>query len=141
MPYATLQTLIDQFGLDETTRSADRNLDGVPDVGVYERALDDASGEIDSYIAVVYKTPLDPVPEVVVTYAATIAMYRMSSDVGTLTEEKRKRYEDAIRWLRDVAAGKAVIGGAVEPESKNAGGIRMTASPREYTVARIRGIL
>jgi phage gp36-like protein len=141
MAYATLQTLVDQVGVDEVTRSADRDLDGVADVAVVDRAIADADAEIDSYVGAIYKVPLAPVPSVVVTYSAVIAMYRLSSDIGTLTEEKRQRYEDAIRWLRDVASGKAVLGADVEPEAKSAGGIRFSAAPREFTTSRTRGIL
>ncbi|MBL9102159.1 MAG: DUF1320 domain-containing protein [Myxococcales bacterium] len=141
MSYASLQTLTDQFGADEVTRSADRDQDGVADVGVVDRALADADGEIDSYIGSVYKLPLDPVPSVVVTYAGAIALYRMSLQTGVLTDEKRQRYEDAIRWLRDVAAGKATLGGQPEPEPKAASGTRMTAEPREWTRQTIGRIL
>ena len=116
MSYATLQTLIDQFGADEVTRSADRDADGVADTDVVERALEHADGIIDSRVAVKYKLPLNPVPDVVVAYAGDIALYRMSYEAGSLTDEKRRRYEDAVRWLDQVAAGKAVLGGQPEPE-------------------------
>lgn len=141
MAYASLQTLIDAYGEDEVVRSADRDNDGVADVGVVDRGLADADGEIDSYIGVKYKLPLDVVPGVLVTHAGVIALYRMSENTGVLTDEKRKRYEDTIRWLRDVSAGKATLGGQPEPDAKVAGGIRMVAAPREYTVQKVRGIL
>jgi phage gp36-like protein len=141
MSYATLQTLIDQFGADEVTRSADRDADGVADTDVVEQALADADGIIDSRVAVKYKLPLNPVPDVLVAYAGDIALYRMSYDAGTLTDEKRRRYDDALRWLDQVASGKAVLGGQPEPDTKTAGGIRMTAAPREFTYSKARGML
>lgn len=141
MSYASLQTLIDQFGEAEVVRSSDRDADGIADTDVVERALEGADGIIDSRIGVVYTLPLNDVPLVLVHYAGDIALYRMSYDCGTLTEEKRKRYEDAIRWLDQVAAGKAVLGGQPEPDTKTSGGIRMTAEPREYTRTKLGGIL
>lgn len=142
MAYATLQTLVDQVGADEVVRSADRDLDGVADVDVVDRAIADADAEIDSYVGAKYKVPLDPVPAVVITYSGVIALYRLSSDIGTLTPEKRQRYEDAVRWLKDVSSGKAVLdAGGVEPDAKSTGNIRMTASPREFTTAKARSIL
>jgi phage gp36-like protein len=140
MSYASISTLVDQFGEDEVTRSADRDQDGAADVGVVDQALKDADGEINSYIAVVYKLPLNPVPDVVVTYAGVIALYRMSLQTGVLTDEKRQRYEDAIRWLRDVAKGTAVLDGAELPATKQ-GGLRYTTEPREYTRTKLGGIL
>jgi len=140
MAYASYSTLVDQYGEAEVTRSSDRDQDGAADVGVVAQALDDADGEIDSYIGVVYKLPLNPVPGVVVTYAGVIALYRMSLQTGVLTEEKRQRYEDAIRWLRDVAKGNAVLDGSEQPSTK-AGGIRYVTEPREYTRTKLGGIL
>lgn len=141
MPYASLQTLIDQYGIVAVTLAADRDGDGVVDVGVIDRGLADADGEIDSYIGTKYKLPINPAPPVLTTYAGAIAFYRISDATGALTEEKRKRYDDALRWLRDVAAGKATLDGAVPAEEKQAGGIRMTAAPREFTTATTRSIL
>ena len=139
MAYSTLQTLVDQFGSDEVTRSSDRDADGVADVGVVDRAIADADGEIDSYLGVKYEVPLNPVPGIVVTASATIAMYRMSYDAGTLTDEKRRRYEDLIRWLRDVASGKAVLDGGVG--GKSSGGVRYFSEPRECTRGKLGGVL
>jgi phage gp36-like protein len=140
VPYATLQTLIDLFGEDETTRSSDRDGDGVADTDVVTRALEAADGIIDSRIGVKYKLPLIEVPAVLIPYAADIALYRMSYDTGTLTEEKRKRYEDALRWLDLVATGKAVLDGAAQPETK-AGGSRYFSEAREFTRAKLGEIL
>lgn len=139
MAYSTLQTIIDQFGAKEVLRASDRDKDGVADVGVVDRAIADADAEIDSYLGTKYPVPLNPVPGIVVTASATIAMYRMSYDSGTLTEEKRRRYEDLIRWLRDVAAGKAVLDGGVG--EKSSGGVRYFSEPREYTRTKLGGIL
>ena len=43
-------------------------------------------------------------------------MYRLSPDHSALTDEKRKRYEDAVRWLRDVSKGVASLGASEELE-------------------------
>lgn len=141
MSYASQSTLELQFGADEVTRSADRDADGVADVDVVARALSEADGIIDSRIGVVYDLPLQTVPEVLVAYAGDIALYRLSYDAGTLTDEKRRRYEDALRWLDAVAAGKAVLGGQPEPDKIGGAGTRITAGERLYTRSTLRGIL
>jgi phage gp36-like protein len=142
MSYASLQTLIDQYGEAEVVRSADRDQDGVADADVVERALTGADGIIDSYVGVKYELPINPVPDVLVEYAGDIALYRMSAEVGTYTEEKRQRYDDAIKWLMAVAAGKAVLGGQPEPPPKGGeGNIRLVAQPREFTRSYTGGIL
>ena len=141
MAYATYTTLLEQVGIDELTRSSDRNGNGVADVGVVDRALEDASNEVDSYIGSVYKLPLNPVPGIVVTYTGIIGLYRMSLETGSYTEEKRKRYEDAIRWLRDVAKGVASLDGEVEAQPKSSGGIRYFTEAREYSRTKLGGVL
>lgn len=142
MSYATLQTLIDQFGEGEVVRSADRDGDGIADTDVVERALEHADGIIDSRVGVKYSVPLNPVPKVVIAYAGDIALYRMSEDTASYTEEKRKRYDDALAWLKAVAEGKAVLGGQPEPPAVGGdGSIRVVAQPREYTRQTLGGIL
>lgn len=141
MAYATLQTLTDQVGIDELTRSSDRDGDGVADAGVIDRALEDASNEVDSYIGAIYKLPINPVPGILITYTGIIGLYRMSLETETYTEEKRKRYDDAIRWLRDVSKGLASLDGAVEAELKTSGGIRYFTEAREYSRTKLGGVL
>lgn len=140
MAYATYDDMIAQWGLIEVTRSSDRDGDDVADVGVVEKALDDATAEIDSYIAVIYKLPINPVPFILTTHCGAMALYRMSLDGGSYTKEKRQRYEDALKWLQAVAAGKASLDGAVQPPTKG-GTVFVFAEPREYTRTKLSGIL
>lgn len=142
MSYATLQTLVDQYSLNEVVLAADRDQDGTADPDVVERALEHADGIINSRIAVKYKLPVNPVPTVLIAYAGDIALYRMSLETGTWTEEKRRRYDDALEWLDDVAKGKAVLDGQPEPEQKGGDSrIRVAAQLREFTRENLGGIL
>jgi len=142
MAYASLQTLTDQYGLDAVTLAADRDGDGAADAGVVARALEHADGIINSRVGVKYQVPVNPVPAVLTAYAGDIALYFMSADTGALTEEKRRRYEDALRWLDAVAAGKAVLDGQPEPPSKEGPAqMRVVAEPREFTRTALGGIL
>lgn len=140
MAYATVDDMIQMWGEIEVTRSSDRDGNGVPDVGVVSKALDDEAATIDSYLGVKYDLPIDPVPGVLATHNLAMALYRMSLDGGTLTKEKRVRYEDCLRWLRDVASGKASLDGTDQPATK-LGGVRFFSEPREYTRTKLGGIL
>lgn len=73
----------------------------------FDESAADADGEIHSFIAGRYAIPVSPVPARLVAVAADIARYRMYDDQAK--EEVRQRYEDALRWLRDVCNGKAVL--------------------------------
>jgi phage gp36-like protein len=69
-----------------------------------------------------------------------VAIPSRSEETGSYTKEKRQRYEDALRWLRDVAKGVASLDGQVQPESKS-GGVRYFTEAREFTRTKLGGIL
>jgi phage gp36-like protein len=75
-------------------------------------ALNRASSTVDSYLSRRYAVPLASAQVTADIQQKTIdiAMYTMALGLDQQTTEHRLRYEDAIAWLRDVAAGKAGIG-------------------------------
>lgn len=70
-------------------------------------AIQDASEEIDSYIAAKYTLPLPNTPNNLKRLACDIARYRLYFQQPT--EEVRKRYEDAKDFLKGVRDGKNVL--------------------------------
>ena len=113
MPYIDAQDLITRFGEDELLQLAPNAAgDGYEAVTVAQ-ACEDASGEIDGYVAAAgYPVPLVPVPRIVLAYAADIARYRLYDEHAP--EQIRKRYEDAVKFLRAVSDGHVMLG-AKEP--------------------------
>lgn len=109
MAYAGKDDLVALHGLDTIDRLADRDGNGSADDATIARALDDASALIDGYIAIRVALPLTPVPAVVKNLAIDIAIYRLAIDAGLLAEDMRKRYEDAVSFLKDVARGIATV--------------------------------
>ena len=69
-------------------------------------ALQDATEEVNSYLATRYGKPLATVPGKVVRVTCDIANYLLASDAALMTEERRLRYEDAVAWLKGCADGK-----------------------------------
>lgn len=108
MGYATQADLEARYGAEEILQLADRNRDGVIDAGVIDRALADAEAEINGYLGSRYQLPLADVPQIVNVYACDIARYRLYADLAT--DEVRRRYEDAVKFLRLAAEGKVKIG-------------------------------
>ncbi|MCY1376863.1 hypothetical protein D9M69_643870 [compost metagenome] len=119
MVYATLVDLTEQFGSNAVLLVADRNEDGEIDAEVVASALTNASAEIDTYVGVKHRLPLPLVPQVLVLRCCEIALYRLSADAGSLTEEKRKRYDDAVAHLRRIASGDASLGLPTPPEESS----------------------
>lgn len=108
MPYATLPGLVSRFGEDELVQLTDANRSGTVDISVLEQAIQDADGEIDSYLAVRYSLPLSTVPTALMRIACDVTRYRLYD--SRAPEEIRKRYEDAVKWLAAVANGSVSLG-------------------------------
>lgn len=117
MAYATHANLVEQYGNDFVVRSFDKDGNGTVDAAVETKALEDASDEIDSYLSVRYGLPLPTIPRALTRVCGDIAIYRGSGEAGTVTDEKRLRYEDAVKWLKDIAKGVASLGLSATDES------------------------
>lgn len=101
--YATRGDLEARFGAAEIA-----NLEAMqtePDA--VEQALQDASEEIDSYVAVAYTLPLPLIPSTLKRVACNIARYRLYFQQPT--EEVEKRYESEVAYLKRIADKKAVL--------------------------------
>jgi phage gp36-like protein len=105
--YATQQDIVDRYSADALLMVTDR--DGNVDVQQVLRALEDADDEINTYIGKRYPLPLVTVPRVITRVAVDLALYRLSDGAG-YTEERRQRYDDAVKLLASIAAGKVSLG-------------------------------
>jgi phage gp36-like protein len=99
--YADRATFDLAFGVTEANELE------TPAVGRIAQALAMAIATADSYMAVRYVTPVDSAGAVLRHAVLDIARYTLWDDRAP--EEVRLRYEDALKWLRDVAAGKAAV--------------------------------
>ena len=98
--YATKSDLVVRFGGE-----LEQLLMMLPSVTAVEDAIQDATEEINGHIGGRYSLPLPNVPSNLKRMACDIARYRLYFQQPT--EEVRKRYEDAISFLRRVAENKA----------------------------------
>ncbi|MFW2160839.1 gp436 family protein [Acinetobacter beijerinckii] len=108
MPYLTRDELIERFGESEIVR-LERNIaktDGA-NPPTSEQAISDAEEMVNGYVAVQYPLPLPVTTEPVKRAVAVIARYFLYKDKPT--EIVRMDYEDVISWLKQIAAGKAVL--------------------------------
>ncbi|MBW4652621.1 MAG: DUF1320 family protein [Kaiparowitsia implicata GSE-PSE-MK54-09C] len=105
MAYATVALFIQAFGEQEAIELSaldDATAEAVVEP-VIDRALDDASSLIDSYIGSRYRLPLPSTPTVLIPKCLDIARYRL--DRTRARDDVRLRYEDAIRWLEQITKG------------------------------------
>jgi phage gp36-like protein len=110
MPYATQQDIEDVYGVDLLTRVADYNGDRIADTAVVNSNLIAADQVCNAYLSARYTIPIVPPPGVIKTCAIDIAIYKMAMGRGQRTDEMRVRYEDALRMLELIAAGKVGLG-------------------------------
>ncbi|MGL4619153.1 MAG: gp436 family protein, partial [Chroococcidiopsis sp.] len=106
MAYAIAADFIAAFGERETlmlTNLDNPNVTTIDPIPL-EKALDDATAEIDTYIGSRYILPLTSTPSVVNRYCLDIARYML--DRIRSREDVRLRYEDALKWLVMLASGK-----------------------------------
>lgn len=108
--YATQSDIVALYG-EDILHVADRDGDGVVDVASVDAALADASAEVDSYLAVRYALPLPEGTNVSVLrrITADIAIYSLAQSRDILTEELRRRYEDALKALMRLSSGQQTL--------------------------------
>lgn len=105
--YAQVTDMQMRFGQEELEQLAPSDT-GTVDQSKVESALNDASAEMNTYLGSVYSLPLtDPNPYLK-TICCDITRFRLWDDA--VSEEVRKRYEDAIAWLKKVVKGDVSLG-------------------------------
>jgi phage gp36-like protein len=116
MSYVDQAGMIQRFSDSEMLAIADRDQDEVIDSALITQAIQDASDEIDSYLATRYATPIAaPVPGLVARLCADIARYRLYDD--NPLEEVTVRYKAAVAQLKALADGKAQLPGVALTDS------------------------
>ena len=137
MAYATLQDMLNRYDEDALFNVAGKNDEGELDSVAVQRALDDASAEIDTYIAAKYNLPLSTIPKVLKRLCVDIAMYRLPSDQAAASKLQRERFEDAINHLKLIAEGKASLGLPAPPPSVG-GGVIVSGPKRLFSRDKLR---
>lgn len=135
MAYATVGEISDRYGADSLSALADRDGDTMMEMEAINGALDDATAEIDSYLAARYPLPLSDVPISLKRACMDIALYHLAGQ--RTTDEIEKRYNRAIAWLRDISKGVAMLG---EPSvDKTAHKASFSTSGRLMTRTGLKG--
>ena len=137
MPYATAQDIVDLYGADFllliARRGDENDLSGPLTSAAIDDALAQASSQADSYIGARYPVPVRPVPMVLQRAVIDMACHQLAATADVMTEQIRQRYEDALAWLKDVAAGRAALG--TDEAGAAAGDAAAGGNPDEALIA------
>lgn len=110
---------------------------------IVEAAIDDASAEIDGYLAKRYGVPLSPVPGVIGKFAKDMAVYNLFSrqviDESSEAKNILNRYNAAVRFLTLVAKGDVDLG-ISDPATAASTGFSVKSSPRLFSRDSMRGM-
>ncbi len=143
MSYASISEFKSGIPERDLVALTDLGIDASGEVqdGRIQAALDDASAEIDSYLAKVVTLPLAQVPRILKVICRDLALHRLYVNIGHSMEARESLRKDAVGYLKSVARGEAAIGdgGDVAPQVTSPG-VAMTAGPeRQLTRDRLKG--
>ncbi len=122
MAYCTLNDIRNQMSDDDLLMITDDDDLGIVDEALVTRAIADADAEIDGYAGTRYSTPLSTATAMVRKVSVDIAIFNLwgRKSMGP-PENVKARYSNAVRFLKDVSAGRVSLG-ANAPEPQTSGG-------------------
>ena len=121
MAYSTQTDIEEQVSQAELIELTDDTGAGTVDTSAVARAIADADAEIDGYCGARYTVPFSPAPAMIRKLSVDIAVYNLFSRRSNLKlpDERQKRYDNAVRFLRDLSRGLISLGAdaPAEPDS------------------------
>ena len=108
--YSTQSDIENRIGSNRLIQLTDLDGDGSADSVVVTAAIEKADAQIDSYLRTRYSLPMSAVPTVVRELSVDLAVYALhQTRRETMSDRDHESYEDAIEFLKNVAAGLADI--------------------------------
>lgn len=135
MSYTSRGELVHHFGEEEIAGLLDRDNDDTEDSGVLTHILSQTDSVIDGYLAALYETPLSPVPQLISCIAGDIARFYLYSN--NVPEVVQKRYDDAIKQLKDIAKGLITLPSSQVTKLETAGGVEYVETERVFTMTTL----
>ena len=138
MAYCTLSDIEHEVSSDVLIELTDGGT--VIDETVIGTAIARADAVIDSFVGMVTSVPLASPPPVIVELSVDIAVYTLFSRKENVPKFRIARYDDAMKRLREISEGKAVIGsdGTVDQSDSDSWPLHETA-PADFGRRTWRG--
>nr|WP_249745769.1 DUF1320 domain-containing protein [Serratia marcescens] len=144
MRYATREDLMTADGSFVWNVAMDTEKQQLDEAAI-SQALADTDEEINSWLSRRYKLPLETaVPRLLQRVAVSIAFYWLADRDNQVTELVQKRYDDAIKTLKDIANGQRDLGlPTLEQPTEGTGGkvIMVGDNARLFTRNTLKGVL
>ncbi|MFQ5818138.1 MAG: gp436 family protein [Terriglobia bacterium] len=138
MPYCTQSDLLNQITNDELIQLTDDAGSGSVDTTKVDAALAAASATIDAYAGARYTLPLQT-SEKVKQLCVDLAIYELEKRRRRLREATVAAHDAALRFLRDLAAGRAVLDqpAGAQPQATEAD-VKKTEQERVFSDEKLR---
>lgn len=140
--YASQQDMIDRLGQDVLETLAWNSDSGQLDTARVDRALADATDEINARIGKRYTLPLSSVPGLLKRVAVHLAVYHLATGPA-LSEDIEKRYQANIKLLISIGKGESDLGlpdDALASENSQ-GAVVIKGPERQLTRDTLKGVL
>jgi phage gp36-like protein len=142
MAYATKADLMPRrLSNAELIQLTDDSSSGKINDAVVDAELTEASAKVDSYCRQRYQVPLQASDQIK-GLTLDIASYLLFLRKRRVPEEIRQAFDDAIAFLKDVAAGKASLDqpvGAAAQEPATSAGVKATEVPERFSDDNLKG--
>lgn len=130
MTYATLAQLKEVIPARDLELLTDFDRTGTPSDVRLMRALNDATAEINGYIAKVVTLPPGEPPHLLTVICRDLAMHRLYVNLGHDMATYQRLRDDAIKTLKAIKDGETAIGDDGDGESAlTSPGVAMTDGP------------
>ena len=141
MAYCTLADITKAIPEAAVIQLTDDEDVGEIDEAKVTEAIAAADAEIDTYCATRYSTPFATVPDPIKKLSVDIAIYNLyKRKVEVIPEAKKDSYTNAVRMLRDIAAGKASLAvGGTEAAAVESQECTIATEDRVFTRDKMRG--
>ena len=130
MDYVTKQALIDRFGERELIQLTDRAGSGAIDESVLNGAIGDATAEINSRVGTRYLPDVLVDSEIIARIAADFSRWFLYENHAP--DHVRTRYEDGVKLLDKIAAGKITLGLPEIHQDQGAGDAEVESPDRVF---------
>lgn len=111
MAYITNNDIQLRVGAAAYVQLADDDGDGTADAAVVDEVRLGAEGEVNGYLARRFRTPIDvavhtELADLLKSVTLDVAEYRLRLRRPPVPADALHRYDQTVRWLRDVAEGR-----------------------------------
>lgn len=140
MSYCTQDDILEQLDEDIVIQLTDDTDAGVIDADRVTRAIADADAEIDSYCGTRYSVPFAAAPAMIRKTSVDVAVYNLYARRKGAPEDRRNRYNNALKFLQNVSRGLISLGAAAPAAADDSGPQATTsADDRIFTKDTLEG--